>query len=58
MKCETKIVARYAETDQMGIIHHSVYPIWFEAARTEFIKLSGDAAISLSYLPVLPAGAL
>ena len=41
MKCETKIVARYAETDQMGIIHHSVYPIWFEAARTEFIKLSG-----------------
>jgi len=41
MHCETQITARYAETDQMGIIHHSVYPIWFEAARTEFIKYSG-----------------
>ena len=25
------ITARYAETDMMGIIHHSVYPVWFEA---------------------------
>ena len=41
MKCETKIVARYAETDQMGVIHHSVYPVWFEAARTEYIKMAG-----------------
>lgn len=38
---KTKITARYAETDQMGIIHHSVYPIWYEAARTEFIKEIG-----------------
>lgn len=41
MKSETKLIARYAETDQMGIIHHSVYPIWFEAARTDFIKRFG-----------------
>ena len=41
MQAETTIIARYAETDQMGVIHHSVYPIWFEAARTEFIKLAG-----------------
>ena len=33
-----EITARYAETDMMGIIHHSVYPVWFEAAITEFIK--------------------
>ncbi len=26
--------ARYAETDQMGVVHHSVYPVWFEVART------------------------
>ncbi len=25
----------------MGIVHHSVYPIWYEAARTDFIKLFG-----------------
>jgi acyl-CoA thioester hydrolase len=35
---ETKIVVRYAETDQMGIVHHSNYLIWFEAGRTDFIK--------------------
>ena len=37
-KFETKIIARYAETDQMGVVHHSVYPIWYEVARTEFAK--------------------
>lgn len=41
MKNETLITARYAETDQMGIIHHSVYPVWFEVGRTNFIKMLG-----------------
>lgn len=41
MKNETLITARYAETDQMGIIHHSVYPVWFEEGRTNFIKMLG-----------------
>ena len=35
---KTKITVRYAETDQMGIVHHSNYLIWFEAGRTDFIK--------------------
>ena len=38
---ETHITARYAETDQMGIIHHSVYPVWFEVGRTDLIKILG-----------------
>ncbi len=38
---KTVITARYAETDQMGIIHHSVYPVWYEVARTEFIREAG-----------------
>ena len=29
-----RLRARYAETDQMGVVHHSVYPVWFEVART------------------------
>ena len=33
--------ARYAETDQMGVVHHSVYPVWFEAARTELSHAVG-----------------
>ena len=37
----TNIIVRYAETDQMGIVHHSVYPIWFEAARTDMLDQAG-----------------
>ena len=32
---------RYAETDQMGIVHHSVYAIWYELARTDLSKKAG-----------------
>ena len=38
---DTEIVVRYAETDQMGVVHHSVYPVWFEAARTDFMDKAG-----------------
>ena len=38
---DTNLIVRYAETDKMGIVHHSNYPIWFEAGRTEFIKKWG-----------------
>lgn len=41
MSSETKIVVRYQETDQMGIVHHSVYPVWFECGRTDYIKSEG-----------------
>lgn len=41
MITETSIVVRYAETDQMGIAHHSNYAVWFEQARTEYIKALG-----------------
>jgi acyl-CoA thioester hydrolase len=34
----TRLRVRYAETDAMGIAHHSVYYVWFEAARTEFCR--------------------
>ena len=38
---ETKLKVRYVETDQMGVVHHSNYYVWFEVARTDFLKLSG-----------------
>lgn len=41
MVSETRLTVRYAETDQMGIVHHSNYPVWFEAGRTDFIKMAG-----------------
>jgi acyl-CoA thioester hydrolase len=29
---------RFAETDQMGIAHHSSYVVWMEAARVEWLR--------------------
>jgi len=37
------VVPRYAETDKGGIIHHSVYPVWFEMGRTELLRANGVA---------------
>ncbi|MFN2393266.1 MAG: acyl-CoA thioesterase [Pyrinomonadaceae bacterium] len=35
---ETEIRVRYAETDKMGIVHHSNYLVWFELGRSEFCR--------------------
>src|SRR5690606_3585803 len=37
----TVVRARFAETDQMGVVHHSVYPVWFEAGRVERMRVRG-----------------
>lgn len=37
------IVPRYAETDQAGVVHHSVYSVWFEMGRTELLRANGLA---------------
>lgn len=37
------ITPRYAETDQGGVVHHSVYPVWFEMGRTELLRANGLA---------------
>lgn len=36
-----EITPRYQETDQMGVIHHSVYPIYYEQARVAFCDQIG-----------------
>jgi acyl-CoA thioester hydrolase len=38
---ETTFRVRYAETDQMGVAHHSEYIVWFEAGRIEFLRQLG-----------------
>ncbi len=35
------VEVRYAETDQMGVVHHANYLVWFEVARTGLCALSG-----------------
>ena len=37
------IVPRYSETDQAGVVHHTVYPVWFEMGRTELLRVNGLA---------------
>lgn len=41
------IVPRYCETDQAGVVHHTVYPIWFEMGRTELLRANGLAYADL-----------
>ncbi|MEA4903109.1 thioesterase family protein [Desulfitobacterium sp.] len=38
---ETKLRVRYAETDQMGVVYHANYLIWFEVGRTELFRNLG-----------------
>jgi acyl-CoA thioester hydrolase len=38
---ETRVRVRYAETDQMGVVYHANYLIWFEVGRVEYIRQLG-----------------
>lgn len=35
------IEVRYQETDQMGVVHHANYLVWFELARTALCRGTG-----------------
>ena len=35
---QTEIRVRFAETDAQGIVHNSVYLVWFELARVEYLE--------------------
>lgn len=41
MMAETRVRVRYAETDQMGVVYHANYLVWFEVGRVEFIRQMG-----------------
>ena len=38
---EARVRVRYAETDQMGVVYHSNYVIWFEVGRVELLRQLG-----------------
>ncbi|OUM86737.1 MAG: hypothetical protein BAA01_03850 [Bacillus thermozeamaize] len=35
---EVRLAVRYQETDQMAIVYHANYLVWFEIGRTDFVK--------------------
>ncbi|MGA8311992.1 MAG: thioesterase family protein [Terriglobales bacterium] len=39
--CESRVRVRYAETDQMGVVYHANYFIWFEIGRVELMRQLG-----------------
>ena len=38
---ETAIDVRYTDCDSMGVVHHAVYPVWYEMARMDLFNQSG-----------------
>ena len=38
---EAQVRVRYAETDQMGVVYHSNYIVWFEVGRVEMMRQLG-----------------
>jgi acyl-CoA thioester hydrolase len=48
---ETTLRVRYAETDAMGVVHHSQYIIWFEVGRSSFMRNA-----NVSYAEIERAG--
>jgi len=60
MKHVTRIQVRYAETDRMGVAHHSSYLLWFELARTGMLREAGHPYRAMeeagALLPVIEYG--
>jgi acyl-CoA thioester hydrolase len=54
-----KLRVRYAETDQMGVVYHANYFVWFEVGRCELIRAIGKSYRDLEEagigLPVIEA---
>jgi len=48
-----QLTTRYAETDQMGVIHHGTYATYFELARIEWLR-----SLGLSYSKLETQGIL
>lgn len=55
----SQVRVRYAETDQMGIAYYANYLVWFEVARTDWLRAAGLSYRQLEadglFLPVIEA---
>ena len=41
VRSASRVRVRYAETDQMGVVYHANYFVWFEVGRTDLLRGSG-----------------
>ncbi|HEY3174567.1 MAG TPA: thioesterase family protein [Candidatus Polarisedimenticolia bacterium] len=55
----SSVRVRYPETDQMGVVHHTHFLVWFEIGRTELMRDLGCAYADLEkegvWMPVVEA---
>jgi acyl-CoA thioester hydrolase len=55
----TSLRVRYAETDQMGVAYYANYLVWFEVARTDWLRQAGSNYRQMEeagvFLPVIEA---
>ena len=54
MVSETRIDVRYPEADSMGIVHHSVYAVWYEVARMDYFARVGFSYTAMHELGINP----
>ncbi|MDP1572475.1 MAG: thioesterase family protein [Vicinamibacterales bacterium] len=59
-RASTSVVrVRYAETDMMGVVYYANYLVWFEVARTDWLRTTGatyaDMEAAGLRLPVIAA---
>jgi len=56
---DSALRVRYAETDQMGVVYHANYFVWFEIGRTDLLRSLGwtyrEMEASGVALPVIEA---
>jgi len=59
LKTLTRLRVRYPETDQMGVVHHTHFLVWFEIGRTELMREAGCPYVDLEregvWMPVIEA---
>ncbi len=54
LQTKTTINVRYPDCDRMGVVHHAVYPIWYEMARMDFFTELGFSFSDMDALNVNP----
>lgn len=54
MISETIVEVRYPDCDSMGIVHHAVYPVWYEIARMDFFAKLGFSYTDMHALDINP----
>ncbi len=54
MISESVIDVRYPDCDPMGIVHHAVYPVWYEIARMDFFQAVGFSYADMHALGINP----